>query len=78
MPIGVLRLRARISRLLVPRKRSESGAVGRVSTTNNPWLAIAGKYQDDPNWDEYQAAVAAARQAANESEGICLDGETDR
>jgi uncharacterized protein (TIGR02466 family) len=31
MPIGVLCLRARISRLLVPRKRSESGAVGRVS-----------------------------------------------
>ncbi|PSB56829.1 hypothetical protein [Chamaesiphon polymorphus] len=41
-----------------------------LAPTNNPWLAIAGKYQDDPNWDEYQAAIAAARQAANESEGI--------
>jgi hypothetical protein len=41
-----------------------------LAPVNNPWLAIAGKYQDDPNWDEYQAAIAAARQAANKSEGI--------
>jgi predicted RNase H-like HicB family nuclease len=41
----------------------------------NPWLAIAGKYQDDPNWEEYQTAIAEARQAANESEGICLEGD---
>jgi hypothetical protein len=43
--------------------------------TKNPWLAIAGKYQDDPNWEEYQTAIAAARQAANESEGIWLEGD---
>jgi hypothetical protein len=47
----------------------------------NPWLEIAGKYQDDPNWEEYQTAIAAARQAANESEaneseGIELEGDT--
>jgi hypothetical protein len=42
----------------------------------NPWLAIAGKYQDDPNWDVYQTAIATARQAANESEGIGLEGDT--
>jgi hypothetical protein len=42
----------------------------------NPWLEIAGKYQDDPNWDEYQAAIAEARQAANQSEGIWLEGDT--
>lgn len=34
----------------------------------NSWLAIVGKYQDDPNWDEYQTAIAEARQAANKSE----------
>ncbi len=44
----------------------------------NPWLAIAGKYQDDPNWDVYQTAIATARQAANESEGIWLEGDTAR
>jgi hypothetical protein len=33
----------------------------------NPWLAVAGKYADDPNWDEYQAAIAAARRAAARS-----------
>jgi hypothetical protein len=41
----------------------------------NPWLEIAGKYKDDPNWEEYQTAIAAARQAANESEGIWLEGD---
>jgi hypothetical protein len=49
-----------------------------LAPTNNPWLAIAGKYQDDPNWDKYQAAIAAARQAANENEGIWLEGDAPR
>jgi hypothetical protein len=34
-----------------------------LAQAKNPWLAIAGKYQDDPNWDEYQAAIEEARQA---------------
>jgi predicted RNase H-like HicB family nuclease len=47
-----------------------------LTAAKNPWLAIAGKYQDDPNWDEYQAAIAEARQATNEVEGIWLEGDT--
>jgi hypothetical protein len=47
-----------------------------VTAAANPWLAIAGKYADDPNWDEYQAAIAVARREANEAEGICLMGES--
>jgi hypothetical protein len=47
-----------------------------LAPTKNLWLAIAGKYQDDPNWDEYQAAIAEARQTANEREGIQLEGDT--
>lgn len=43
--------------------------------SKNPWLEIAGKYKDDPNWEEYQTAIAAARQAANESEGIWIEGD---
>jgi hypothetical protein len=46
-----------------------------LAPTENPWLAIAGKYQDDPNWDEYQAAIAEARQTANEIEGIWPEGD---
>jgi predicted RNase H-like HicB family nuclease len=46
-----------------------------LAQSKNPWLALAGKYQDDPNWEEYQTAIAAARQAANESEGIWLEGD---
>jgi hypothetical protein len=42
----------------------------------NPWLAIAGKYADDPNWEEYQAAIAANRKAVNTAEGICPDGDS--
>ncbi len=40
----------------------------------NPWLAIAGKYADDPNWDDYQASIAEARQEANA--GMDLDLES--
>jgi hypothetical protein len=46
--------------------------------TKNPWLEIAGKYQDDPTWEEYQTAITEARQAANESEGIWLEGDAVR
>jgi hypothetical protein len=49
-----------------------------LAPSENPWLAIAGKYQDDPNWDEYQAAIAEARQTANEIEGIWLEGDADK
>jgi hypothetical protein len=44
----------------------------------NPWLAIAGKYKDDPNWEEYQTAIAEARQAANAIEGIELEGDATK
>jgi hypothetical protein len=44
----------------------------------NPWLGIAGKYQADPNWEEYQTAIATARQAANALEDIELEGEPEK
>jgi hypothetical protein len=47
-----------------------------LAPVKNPWLAIAGKYQDDPNWEEYQTAIAEARQAANAIEGIELEGDS--
>ncbi len=40
----------------------------------NPWLAIAGKYADDPDWDDYQASIAEARREANA--GMDLEGES--
>ncbi|PSB56103.1 hypothetical protein [Chamaesiphon polymorphus] len=43
-----------------------------LASVKNPWLAIAGKYQDDPNWGEYQVAIAEARQVASENEEIWL------
>jgi hypothetical protein len=46
-----------------------------LAQSKNPWLAIAGKYQDDPNWEEYQTAIATARQAANEIENIWPERE---
>jgi hypothetical protein len=39
----------------------------------NPWLAIAGKYANDPNWDEHLNAIEADRQATNAAEGIDLE-----
>jgi hypothetical protein len=46
-----------------------------LAPAKNPWLEIAGKYQDDPNWEEYQTAIAEARQAANALEGIEPEGD---
>jgi hypothetical protein len=39
-------------------------------TATNPWVAIAGKYANDPNWDEHLAAIAANRRETNAVEGI--------
>jgi predicted RNase H-like HicB family nuclease len=47
-----------------------------VMPIKNPWLAIAGKYADDPNWDDYQAAIVEARREATVAEGIGLEGES--
>jgi predicted RNase H-like HicB family nuclease len=47
-----------------------------VIPIENPWLAIAGKYSDDPNWDEYQASIAAARRDANAGMGLEGEGES--
>jgi hypothetical protein len=46
-----------------------------LTQVENPWLAISGKYADDPNWEDYQAAIAQARREANVADGICLDEE---
>ena len=32
----------------------------------NPWLKLAGKYQDDPQWDDFQRDIAAYRRQLNE------------
>jgi hypothetical protein len=45
-----------------------------VMPSENPWLSIAGKYADDPNWDDYQASIAEARREA--TAGMALDGES--
>ncbi|WP_287359911.1 hypothetical protein [Moorena sp. SIO3B2] len=34
----------------------------------NPWLKIAGKYQDDPQFDEMLAYIEANRQELNDQE----------
>jgi hypothetical protein len=49
-------------------------SVESVIPSENPWLSIAGKYADDPNWDDYQASIAEARLEA--TVGMALDGES--
>jgi hypothetical protein len=49
-----------------------------LAPSKNPWLEIAGKYQDDPNWEEYQTAIVTARQAANALQNIELEGEPEK
>lgn len=38
------------------------------SQADNPWLKLAGKYQDDPQWDDFQANIADYRRQLNEEE----------
>jgi hypothetical protein len=47
-----------------------------LTLSENPWLAIAGKYANDPNWDEHLSAIEADRQATNAAEGINLETDT--
>jgi hypothetical protein len=61
---------------IASRSRSVSERKSSEDRAKNPWLAIAGKYADDPNWEEYQAAIAANRQAVNTAEGISPDGDS--
>jgi predicted RNase H-like HicB family nuclease len=44
-----------------------------LTPATNPWLAIAGKYANDPNWDEHLAAIETARRETNAVEGIPLE-----
>ncbi len=64
---------SRIVKLLLAQGEMANGS---SKAEQNPWLAIAGKYADDPNWDDYQAAIEAGRQSANEAEGLYSEGET--
>jgi hypothetical protein len=36
-----------------------------VPATDNPWIRIEGVYQDDPLFDEWQAAIAEYRRQAD-------------
>jgi hypothetical protein len=36
--------------------------------TDNPWLKIAGKYKDDPTWEEFQAYIQEYRRELDAEE----------
>ncbi|MEK8019502.1 MAG: hypothetical protein VSS75_021730 [Candidatus Parabeggiatoa sp.] len=39
------------------------------SPPEHPWLKFAGMFKDDPNWDEFQAAIAEYRREVDAREG---------
>lgn len=41
---------------------------GVPAEADNPWLKLAGKYADDPTWDEYQANIAEYRRELDAAE----------
>ncbi len=41
----------------------------------NPWLALAGKYANDPNWEQYLEAIATARQEATTMDSYQQESE---
>lgn len=46
--------------------------------TDNPWLRLAGKYADDPTWDEYQANIAEYRRELDAEQAARLAEEEAR
>lgn len=47
-----------------------------LAQAENPWLAMAEKSENDPNWDEYLGAIEESRRLANSAEGIWLEGDS--
>lgn len=43
------------------REAREEIALSGAGQAANPWLSSAGRSADDPDWDEYQAAIRRAR-----------------
>ena len=39
-----------------------------LGKASNPWVTDAGLWRDDPQWDEFQAAISQHRQDTNASE----------
>lgn len=44
-----------------------------VDAAPNPWLEDAGIWKDDPQWDEYQAAIAEYRREVDERDATLGD-----
>jgi predicted RNase H-like HicB family nuclease len=42
---------------------------------DNPWLKIAGKYKDDPTWDDFQANIAEYRRELDAEEAARAEAE---
>ena len=42
------------------------------TTEENPWLAVAGIFQNDPLFDEWQAAIEEYRRKVDEEEDNVL------
>jgi hypothetical protein len=38
--------------------------------TEHPWLKFAGMFEDDPDWEEFQAAIAEYRREVDATEGV--------
>lgn len=39
-------------------------------TEEHPWLKFAGMFADDPNWEEFQEAIAESRREIDATEGV--------
>ena len=46
---------------------------GETAQLSSPWLRLHGSLRDDPTFDEWQEAIAAARRAEDEAGGIYPD-----
>jgi len=45
-------------------------AANQSPLTEHPSLKFAGIFKDDPNWDEFQAAIAESRREVDATDGV--------
>jgi hypothetical protein len=49
---------------------NEKNANSSQSEQEHPWLKFAGMFADDPDWEEFQAAIEENRRELDEREGV--------
>ncbi len=69
---AIARVRVLIRDLLTETQLVQVEIEAPQSQTDNPWIAKAGAFADDPNWDDFIQAMADYRRQLDEEQAVEL------